>query len=168
MSVLLPNMADFDTIYELEDEEDERVVNEELLPRHCPEPVVMRGAGHITVFGLSNRFDTEFPSVLTGKVQLLFGFLASQSPRRTFCSIPSSARGIQNQHQQGECVSEEELACECEVASLRLPVLLLYSGLQSMARYLPQQESDSHRIRTQISYIPTGLRQLGTDWTCGP
>lgn len=23
-------------------------------------------------FGLSNRFDTEFPSVLTGKVQLLF------------------------------------------------------------------------------------------------
>lgn len=25
-------------------------------------------------FGLSNRFDTEFPSVLTGKVQLLFKF----------------------------------------------------------------------------------------------
>ncbi|KAA8588798.1 hypothetical protein FQN60_010143 [Etheostoma spectabile] len=68
MSVLLPNMADFDTIYELEDEEDEHVVSEEHLPRYCPEPVVMRGAGHITVFGLSNRFDTEFPSVLTGKV----------------------------------------------------------------------------------------------------
>lgn len=49
MSVLLPNMADFDTIYELEDEEDEHVVSEEHLPRHCPEPVVMRGAGHITV-----------------------------------------------------------------------------------------------------------------------
>lgn len=48
-SVLLPNMADFDTIYELEDEEDERVVSEEHLPRLCPEPVVMRGAGHITV-----------------------------------------------------------------------------------------------------------------------
>uniref|UniRef100_G3PYB1 Cysteine-rich hydrophobic domain 1 n=1 Tax=Gasterosteus aculeatus aculeatus TaxID=481459 RepID=G3PYB1_GASAC len=68
MSVLLPNMADFDTIYELEDEEDERVASEDHLPRYCPEPVVMRGAGHITVFGLSNRFDTEFPSVLTGKV----------------------------------------------------------------------------------------------------
>lgn len=49
MSVLLPNMADFDTIYELEDEEDEHVVSEEHLPRYCPEPVVMRGAGHITV-----------------------------------------------------------------------------------------------------------------------
>lgn len=49
MSVLLPNMADFDTIYELEDEEDEHVVSEEHLPRFCPEPVVMRGAGHITV-----------------------------------------------------------------------------------------------------------------------
>lgn len=48
MSVLLPNMADFDTIYELE-EEDERIVNEEHLARYCPEPVVMRGAGHITV-----------------------------------------------------------------------------------------------------------------------
>lgn len=49
MSVLLPNMADFDTIYELEDEEDEHVISEEHLPRYCPEPVVMRGAGHITV-----------------------------------------------------------------------------------------------------------------------
>lgn len=48
MSVLLPNMADFDTIYELE-EEDERIVSEEHLVRYCPEPVVMRGAGHITV-----------------------------------------------------------------------------------------------------------------------
>ncbi|RXM97041.1 Cysteine-rich hydrophobic domain-containing protein 1 [Acipenser ruthenus] len=67
MSVLLPNMADFDTIYEL-DEEDERVVSEEQLVRFCPEPVIMRGAGHITVFGLSNKFDTECPSVLTGKV----------------------------------------------------------------------------------------------------
>uniref|UniRef100_A0A9J8AF19 Cysteine-rich hydrophobic domain 1 n=1 Tax=Cyprinus carpio carpio TaxID=630221 RepID=A0A9J8AF19_CYPCA len=60
-------MADFDTIYELE-EEDERIVSEEHLVRYCPDPVVMRGAGHITVFGLSNKFDTEFPSVLTGKV----------------------------------------------------------------------------------------------------
>lgn len=48
MSVLLPNMADFDTIYEL-DEEDERVVSEEHLVRYCSEPVIMRGAGHITV-----------------------------------------------------------------------------------------------------------------------
>ncbi|XP_077589587.1 cysteine-rich hydrophobic domain-containing protein 1 isoform X2 [Stigmatopora nigra] len=83
-------MADFDTIYELEDE-DEHVVIEEHLSRYCPEPVVLRGAGHITFeavpsststsllssrnalpiflrFGLSNRFDTEFPSILTGKV----------------------------------------------------------------------------------------------------
>ena len=26
------------------------------------------GAGNVTVFGLSNRFDTEFPSSLTGRV----------------------------------------------------------------------------------------------------
>lgn len=27
---------------------------------------------------------------------------------------------------------------------------------------------DSYRILTQISYIPTGLRRLLKDWTCGP
>nr|SVE74497.1 EOG090X0FHK [Daphnia barbata] len=32
------------------------------------DPVAIRGAGNVTVFGLSNRFDTEFPSALTGKV----------------------------------------------------------------------------------------------------
>ncbi|XP_028923312.1 cysteine-rich hydrophobic domain-containing protein 1 isoform X2 [Ornithorhynchus anatinus] len=99
MSVLLPNMAEFDTISELEedrpaqaaavadpdddeddedddDEDDEdddddeppRVVSEEHLRSYAPDPVSVRGAGHITVFGLSNKFDTEFPSVLTGKV----------------------------------------------------------------------------------------------------
>ncbi|KAG7264568.1 hypothetical protein CRUP_029123 [Coryphaenoides rupestris] len=82
MSVPLANMADFDTIYELEDEDEdeERVVSGgggggeggggggEVLSRYCPEPVVVGGAGHITVFGLSNRFDTEFPAILTGKV----------------------------------------------------------------------------------------------------
>ncbi|XP_072285497.1 cysteine-rich hydrophobic domain-containing protein 2-like isoform X1 [Pyxicephalus adspersus] len=78
MSVFLPNMADFDTIYELDEEEDDdgeeretgsgRVVAGEHLLRYAPDPVVVRGAGHITVFGLSNKFDTEFPSILMGKV----------------------------------------------------------------------------------------------------
>ncbi|KAK4810006.1 cysteine-rich hydrophobic domain-containing protein 1 [Numenius arquata] len=75
MSVLLPNMADFDTIYELEEEEEEEEESEPVVrsqelprPRDAPDPVAVRGAGHITVFGLSNKFDTEFPSVLTGKV----------------------------------------------------------------------------------------------------
>lgn len=89
MSILLPNMAEFDTISELEeaeeeeeeeeaatsssspsssvsgpedDEEDEdeeedeedvppppRVVSEEHLRRCAPDPVLVRGAGHITV-----------------------------------------------------------------------------------------------------------------------
>jgi len=33
-----------------------------------PDPVVIRGAGNITVFGLSNRFDTDFPSSLHARV----------------------------------------------------------------------------------------------------
>nr|XP_036876842.1 cysteine-rich hydrophobic domain-containing protein 1 isoform X4 [Manis javanica] len=59
---------------EVEEREEEetppppRVVSEEHLRKYAPDPVLVRGAGHITVFGLSNKFDTEFPSVLTGKV----------------------------------------------------------------------------------------------------
>ncbi|XP_035182434.1 cysteine-rich hydrophobic domain-containing protein 1 isoform X1 [Oxyura jamaicensis] len=63
MSVLLPNMADFDTIYELEEEEEEGEEGEEESgpvvrsqelprPRDAPDPVAVRGAGHITVEGL--------------------------------------------------------------------------------------------------------------------
>merc|ERR1739838_438732 len=40
---------------------------EELFP-HVPDPIAVRGSGHITVFGLSNRFDSEFPQQLTGRI----------------------------------------------------------------------------------------------------
>ncbi|RXM28949.1 Cysteine-rich hydrophobic domain-containing protein 2 [Acipenser ruthenus] len=59
-------MADFDEIYE-EEEDEERAVEEQLL-KYSPDPVVVRGSGHVTVFGLSNKFESEFPSSLTGKV----------------------------------------------------------------------------------------------------
>nr|XP_003221618.1 PREDICTED: cysteine-rich hydrophobic domain-containing protein 2 [Anolis carolinensis] len=59
-------MADFDEIYE-EEEDEERALEEQLL-KHSPDPVVVRGSGHVTVFGLSNKFEAEFPSSLTGKV----------------------------------------------------------------------------------------------------
>ncbi|XP_064608712.1 cysteine-rich hydrophobic domain-containing protein 2-like [Liolophura sinensis] len=60
-------MADFDAIYEEEDDDD-RVEIEDDLTINVPDPIVLRGAGNVTVFGLSNRFDTEFPSGLAGKV----------------------------------------------------------------------------------------------------
>lgn len=63
-------MEDFDEIYEEEDEEEEdedRAAEEQLL-KYAPDPVVVRGSGHVTVFGLSNKFESEFPSALTGKV----------------------------------------------------------------------------------------------------
>ncbi|GMT19333.1 hypothetical protein PFISCL1PPCAC_10630 [Pristionchus fissidentatus] len=31
-------------------------------------PIVIRGVGQLTMFGLNSRFDMEFPSVLTGRV----------------------------------------------------------------------------------------------------
>ncbi|KAL4230133.1 Cysteine-rich hydrophobic domain-containing protein 2 [Mactra antiquata] len=57
-------MADFDTIYE-ETEDDSNNVDF-VLP--VPDPIIVRGAGNITIFGLSNRFNVEFPTSLTGKV----------------------------------------------------------------------------------------------------
>ncbi|XP_055935344.1 cysteine-rich hydrophobic domain-containing protein 2-like [Argiope bruennichi] len=53
--------AVFDAIYE--------EVDEDPYPDDCTiEPVVIRGAGNMTVFGLSNRFVSDFPSALTGRV----------------------------------------------------------------------------------------------------
>ncbi|XP_037087166.1 cysteine-rich hydrophobic domain-containing protein 2-like [Pollicipes pollicipes] len=60
-------MADFDEIYEASDEQvdgSSDLASTSLLP----EPVIIRGSGNITVFGLNNRFSTEFPSALAAKV----------------------------------------------------------------------------------------------------
>ncbi|VDN54997.1 unnamed protein product [Dracunculus medinensis] len=32
------------------------------------EPIVIRGVGHLTMFGLNSHFDTEFPTVLKGRL----------------------------------------------------------------------------------------------------
>ncbi|XP_074650416.1 cysteine-rich hydrophobic domain-containing protein 2-like [Tubulanus polymorphus] len=56
-------MADFDTIFV---EDDYRL--DEAMIVAVPDPVIVRGAGNITVFGLSNRFSEEFPSGLAAKV----------------------------------------------------------------------------------------------------
>nr|XP_002126009.1 cysteine-rich hydrophobic domain-containing protein 2 [Ciona intestinalis] len=58
------------------DDFNEIVVEEAAVPDAAPEdplvivpdPIIIRGSGHITVFGLTNKFNTEFPSSLVGKV----------------------------------------------------------------------------------------------------
>ncbi|KAK3582833.1 hypothetical protein CHS0354_039976 [Potamilus streckersoni] len=57
-------MADFDTIYEEDDDESH---SSNLLVT-VPDPIIIRGGGNVTIFGLNNRFDTEFPSGLVAKV----------------------------------------------------------------------------------------------------
>merc|ERR1712243_116945 len=59
-------MADFDSIYE--DQDENSSILEAPNISMTPEPVVIRGAGNITVFGLSNRFDTDFPNLLHSRV----------------------------------------------------------------------------------------------------
>ncbi|CAH0384434.1 unnamed protein product [Bemisia tabaci] len=60
-------MADFDVIYEEDEIEGEELPSENFISS-VPDPVVVRGAGNLTVFGLSNKFDTEFPSGLVSRV----------------------------------------------------------------------------------------------------
>ncbi|KAH7731732.1 cysteine-rich hydrophobic 1 protein [Aphelenchoides avenae] len=55
-----------DEIDVLESEED--LGNLPCYSQHKPEPIVIRGVGQLTMFGMSSRFDTEFPSALTGKL----------------------------------------------------------------------------------------------------
>ncbi|XP_044741817.1 cysteine-rich hydrophobic domain-containing protein 2 [Chrysoperla carnea] len=59
-------MADFDAIYEDDDDSDTNL-DEDDAPR-VQEPIVIRGAGNMTVFGLSNRFSLDFPSALMSRV----------------------------------------------------------------------------------------------------
>ncbi|KAF8358928.1 tag-266 [Pristionchus pacificus] len=43
--------------------------DDDIPPPSTSQPaIVIRGIGQLTMFGLNSRFDTEFPSVLTGKV----------------------------------------------------------------------------------------------------
>jgi hypothetical protein len=45
--------------------------NNDLVPTYMPrivEPIIIRGAGHVTVFALNNKFDEEYPQALTHKV----------------------------------------------------------------------------------------------------
>eukprot|EP00118_Oscarella_pearsei_P009137 m.50893 g.50893 ORF g.50893 m.50893 type:complete len:100 (+) comp34103_c0_seq3:228-527(+) len=54
---------------------DEEIVEVELeFPQEqaistAPEPLRIRGIGNITVFGMTNKFNTDFPTSLTGKVR---------------------------------------------------------------------------------------------------
>lgn len=65
---LIPaTMADFDAIYE-EEQLDNEPLDEHAVVPTVPDPILIRGAGNMTVFGLSNRFNSEFPSGLVSRV----------------------------------------------------------------------------------------------------
>jgi hypothetical protein len=64
-------MADFDAIYQDQAGsglEEGAAILDDTYTTFVPDPIIVRGAGNITVFGLSNRFDTEFPSGLHARV----------------------------------------------------------------------------------------------------
>lgn len=66
-------MANFDAIFDenlQEDEQSSRVSDENV--QVTLEPVVIRGVGHMTVFGLNSKFDVEFQQALSAKVRWLF------------------------------------------------------------------------------------------------
>ncbi|CAH1777832.1 unnamed protein product [Owenia fusiformis] len=59
-------MADFDQIYEEDDEEERFIVDDLTIP--VQDPIVIRGAGNVTIFALSNKFEPDFPTGLAAKV----------------------------------------------------------------------------------------------------
>lgn len=62
-------MANFDAIFDenlQEDEQGSRASSEHV--QVTPESVVIRGVGHMTVFGLNSKFDVEFQQGLSAKV----------------------------------------------------------------------------------------------------
>ncbi|CAH1708322.1 cysteine-rich hydrophobic domain-containing protein 2 [Rhopalosiphum maidis] len=60
-------MAVFDDIQRY-DEEIACTSMDEAYLMHVQEPVLIRGIGNLTVFGLSSRFQSEFPSALVSRV----------------------------------------------------------------------------------------------------
>ncbi|XP_039265177.1 cysteine-rich hydrophobic domain-containing protein 2-like [Styela clava] len=58
--------VDFDDIEIAEDAGDSDISEESLIT--VPDPIVVKGSGHLTVFGLSNRFENEFPGALIGRI----------------------------------------------------------------------------------------------------
>ncbi|XP_071787180.1 cysteine-rich hydrophobic domain-containing protein 2-like [Asterias amurensis] len=61
------NMADFDAIEYVIAEDPDSYPDSAVLS-HVPDPVLVRGSGHVTIFGLSNKFNTDFPQELAAKV----------------------------------------------------------------------------------------------------
>lgn len=66
----MSSQANFDAIEVVEPEiiDESDTSEDSQLVLNIPEPVVIKGAGHLTVFGLSNRFDNEFPQALIGRI----------------------------------------------------------------------------------------------------
>lgn len=58
-------MADIDAI---EDASPSQGSSTSSISYKTPDPIKICGIGHLTMFGMSNKFDTDFPSGLTGKL----------------------------------------------------------------------------------------------------
>lgn len=104
----------------------------------------------ISRFGLSSRFEDDFPSALTGKVGLLIQLIEIPIKHvitSTTCfdcsmcllSLPGSSGGIPVHYQQSECYSSEECSSEPEVSLVWVSVLLLHLGPLARASLLSQQ-----------------------------
>lgn len=63
------------------------------------------------------------------------------------CVSSGGTRRIQSQYQPCKQLPEEDVASQCAVAPLWLPLLLLYIGLQFVAGHLPQQEGEKDSPR---------------------
>merc|ERR1712055_301187 len=111
-------MADFDAIYQDQAGglEEGTAILEDTYTTYVPDPIIVRGAGNITVFGLSNRFDTEFPTGLHARV-------APEEFKATVTRVNVTLR--------------KTLPVNVRWLFLRMSLLLLHSRMFYVASHLP-------------------------------
>lgn len=76
-------------------------------------------------------------------INVIFWIYSECTKSSLMTSALGCSRRVQDEHQSSKRVLEEEPASQCEMAALRLSVLLLYGGLQSVAGHMSQQKSES-------------------------
>ncbi|XP_065174725.1 cysteine-rich hydrophobic domain-containing protein 2-like [Sycon ciliatum] len=106
-----------------------------------PAPVVIKGIGNITMFGLTNRFDNDFPPSLIGKVaKEEFNATIDLVNNLIGRAVPRSARWL-----VAGC-----LCCCCTAGFSLSPVVYLNKKTQSRIRGV--LEAENNRVYQKLGF----------------
>ncbi|XP_075262285.1 cysteine-rich hydrophobic domain-containing protein 2-like isoform X2 [Convolutriloba macropyga] len=134
-----------DSIQEV-DSVDNTHETESVLLSPTPPPVIIRGTGSVTIFGLSNRFDTEFPPALHAK-------LAQEEFRQTMSEVNEILRRTMPLNFRWllcGCV-----CCCCTLGCSLWPVICLNKRTRNtITKVLDKENQRLYRKVLRISFLP--------------